>query len=89
VAVLDIDNFKALNDLRGHQTGDEALVHLVTVAKEELRLTDHVARLGGEEFLIMMPNTPLDEAAKIVARLQRRLTKRYFLTNNEKLLITF
>ncbi len=89
IAVLDIDNFKALNDQRGHQTGDEALVHLVTVAKEELRLTDHVARLGGEEFLIMMPNTPLDEAAKIVARLQRRLTKRYFLTNNEKLLITF
>ncbi|MEW5968223.1 MAG: diguanylate cyclase [Pseudomonadota bacterium] len=89
VAVLDIDNFKALNDQRGHQTGDDALIHLVKVAKEQLRLTDHVARLGGEEFLIMMPNTPLDEAAKIVARLQRRLTKQYFLADNEKVLITF
>ncbi|MEW6590364.1 MAG: diguanylate cyclase [Pseudomonadota bacterium] len=89
VAVLDIDNFKALNDLRGHQTGDDALVHLVKVAKAQLRLTDHIARLGGEEFLIIMPNTPLDEAARIVARLQRRLTKEYFLADNEKVLITF
>jgi len=89
IAVLDVDNFKALNDLRGHQTGDEALIHLVKVAKEELRLTDHIARLGGEEFLIILPNTPLDEAAKIITRLQRSLTKKYFLDNNEKVLITF
>jgi diguanylate cyclase len=89
IAVLDIDNFKALNDKRGHQTGDEALVHLVRIAKEELRLTDHIARLGGEEFLILLPNTPLDEAARIITRLQRSLTKKYFLDNNEKVLITF
>jgi diguanylate cyclase len=89
LAVLDIDNFKALNDKRGHQTGDEALIHLVKIAKEELRLTDHIARLGGEEFLIILPNTPLDEAAKIVTRLQRSLTKKYFLDKNEKVLITF
>lgn len=89
VAVLDIDNFKALNDKRGHQTGDEALIHLVTVAKEELRLTDQIARLGGEEFLIMMPSTPVDAAATIITRLQRNLTKKYFLDNNEKVLITF
>ncbi|MHB1084186.1 MAG: GGDEF domain-containing protein [Thiobacillus sp.] len=89
LAVLDIDNFKALNDKRGHQTGDEALVHLVSVAKEELRLTDQIARLGGEEFLIILPNTPIDEAQKIITRLQRSLTKKYFLDNNEKVLITF
>jgi len=89
IAVLDVDNFKALNDKRGHQTGDEALIHLVKVAKEELRITDHIARMGGEEFLIILPNTPLDEAARIVASLQRSLTKKYFLANNEKILITF
>lgn len=89
LAVLDIDNFKVLNDKRGHQTGDEALIHLVNVAKEELRLTDQIARLGGEEFLIILPNTPLDEAAKIVTRLQRSLTKKYFLDKNEQVLITF
>ncbi|MDP1646493.1 MAG: diguanylate cyclase [Thiobacillus sp.] len=89
IAVLDIDNFKALNDKRGHQTGDEALVHLVKIAKEELRLTDHIARMGGEEFLIILPNTPLAEAAQIITRLQRSLTKKYFLDNNDKVLITF
>jgi len=89
IAVLDVDNFKALNDKRGHQTGDEALIHLVKVAKEELRITDHIARMGGEEFLIILPNTPLDEAARIITRLQRSLTKKYFLDNNEKVLITF
>ena len=87
--MLDIDNFKALNDKRGHQTGDEALIHLVKVAREELRLTDHIARMGGEEFLIILPNTPLDEAAQIITRLQRSLTKKYFLDNNDKVLITF
>lgn len=89
LAVLDVDNFKALNDKRGHKAGDEALIHLVAVAKEELRITDHIARLGGEEFLIILPNTPLGEAERIVTRLQRSLTKKYFLDNNERVLITF
>jgi len=89
IAILDIDNFKALNDSRGHQTGDEALVHLVNIAREELRLTDHIVRMGGEEFLIMLPNTALDEAAQVITRLQRSLTKKYFLDNNERILITF
>lgn len=89
IAILDIDNFKALNDTRGHQTGDDALVHLVNVAREELRLTDHVVRMGGEEFLIMLPNTALDEAIQVITRLQRSLTKKYFLNNNERVLITF
>ncbi len=89
VAVLDIDDFKKLNDERGHQAGDDALVHLVGVAKDALRITDHVARLGGEEFLVMLPNTPRDEAVRIITRLQRSLTKKFFLDKNEHVLITF
>lgn len=89
IAVIDLDNFKILNDQRGHQTGDEALIHLVRIAQEELRITDQIARMGGEEFLILLPNTPLDGAAAIITRLQRSLTKKYFLANNEKILITF
>jgi diguanylate cyclase len=89
IAVLDIDNFKALNDKRGHHAGDAALIHLVSVIREELRITDQVARLGGEEFLIMLPNTRADEAVKIITRLQRSLTKKYFLDRNEHVLITF
>ncbi|MEW6314375.1 MAG: GGDEF domain-containing protein [Pseudomonadota bacterium] len=89
VAVLDLDNFKRLNDTYGHQAGDEALQHLSAVLKATMRPTDVVARYGGEEFVILLPETPLEEAGKVITRLQRELTKRFFLHDNEKLLITF
>lgn len=89
LALLDIDNFKMLNDTLGHQAGDQALVHLTTVIKDTLRPTDEVARYGGEEFIIIMSETALDEAVASVTRLQRELTKRFFLHNNERKLITF
>ena len=89
VALLDIDNFKQLNDTLGHLGGDEALVHLTRVIKDTLRPTDSVARYGGEEFLIILPDTGMPEALEIVERLQRELTKKYFMHNNERKLITF
>jgi len=89
LALLDIDNFKQLNDTLGHQAGDHALVHLTNVIKEAVRPTDAVARYGGEEFLIIMPDTGLEEAMATVTRLQRELTKKFFLHDNERLLITF
>ncbi len=89
VALLDVDNFKSLNDTYGHQTGDEALIHLAGVIRETMRPHDTLARYGGEEFLIILPDTPLADAVSAVTRLQRELTKRFFLHKNEKLLITF
>lgn len=89
VAMLDLDNFKKLNDRLGHQAGDEALIHLVRVVREALRPTDSIARFGGEEFVILLPETEVEEAAEVLRRLQRELTKRFFLHNNEKVLITF
>lgn len=89
VALLDIDNFKNLNDTHGHQAGDMALKHLADVVKNTVRPTDIVTRLGGEEFVVLLPNTNLDEAVIAMTRLQRNLTKAYFMANNEKLLITF
>lgn len=89
IALLDIDNFKRLNDTRGHQAGDMALVHLTQVIKESLRPSDSVARYGGEEFVILLPGTPLEEAAATVERLQRELTRKFFLHENERILITF
>lgn len=89
VALLDIDNFKLLNDTLGHQGGDEALIHLTKVIKETLRPSDSVARYGGEEFLIILPDTGMQAALEILERLQRELTKKYFLHNNERKLITF
>ncbi|WP_036302526.1 GGDEF domain-containing protein [Methylotenera sp. L2L1] len=89
IAMLDIDHFKKLNDTLGHATGDEALTHLVKVLKDVLRTTDVLARYGGEEFIIILPDTPKDEAVKVITRVQRELTKNFFMHNSERILITF
>lgn len=89
MALLDIDNFKKLNDTLGHSTGDEALKHLATVARECMRPQDTLARYGGEEFVILLPDTPMDKGIEAMTRLQRELTKRFFLAGAEKILITF
>ncbi|CAN5231900.1 hypothetical protein BH11PSE11_BH11PSE11_16430 [soil metagenome] len=89
IALLDLDDFKRLNDTYGHLAGDQALIHVVRVVKETLRTMDVIGRFGGEEFMIVLPDTPLDEAVKTVTRVQRELTKQIFMYNNERLLITF
>lgn len=89
VALLDIDNFKKLNDSMGHDTGDQALIHLATVCRDTLRPQDTVARYGGEEFIILLPDTSLDDGVKALTRLQRELTKKLFMHGNEKVLVTF
>jgi diguanylate cyclase len=89
VSMLDIDNFKALNDRLGHATGDAALTHLATVARECMRPQDTLARYGGEEFVVLLPDTPLDKGIEAMTRLQRELTRRFFLAGKEQILITF
>lgn len=89
VALLDIDNFKRLNDTYGHKTGDDALVHLIRVIRENLRPNDTVARLGGEEFIILYPESDLTQARAALVRLQRALTRAFFLADESKILITF
>ncbi len=89
VAMLDLDNFKILNDTHGHLAGDDALIHLVRVVKQTLRPTDVIARYGGEEFVILFPETQLNDAIFTMQRLQRELTKHFFMHNNERILITF
>jgi diguanylate cyclase len=89
VSLLDIDNFKKLNDRLGHEAGDRALVHLADVTRRSLRPSDTLARYGGEEFVVLMPDTVLEQGVEVMARLQRELTKAIFMTGNEKILITF
>lgn len=88
-ALLDIDNFKQLNDTHGHQVGDHALVYLVEAIKETTRPEDIVSRFGGEEFALLLPNTELEEGISITTRILRNLTKKFFLHENRRLLITF
>lgn len=89
MGLLDIDNFKQLNDTFGHRTGDEALRHLVEVARGALRQEDIIGRLGGEEFLILLPDTNEEEAVLVMTRLQRALTSHIFMADNSRVLITF
>ncbi|MCK9388604.1 MAG: GGDEF domain-containing protein [Sulfuritalea sp.] len=89
LAMLDIDNFKKLNDSLGHAAGDAALVHLSQVTREAIRPQDTLARYGGEEFVVLLPNTPIDDAVSAMVRVQRELTRQFFLHNNDKVLITF
>ncbi|WP_395239564.1 GGDEF domain-containing protein, partial [Salmonella sp. s54412] len=69
VALLDVDNFKSINDRLGHTAGDAALVHLAQVTREVMRPQDQLARYGGEEFVIILPDTELAEGVKAMERL--------------------
>jgi diguanylate cyclase len=89
LSLLDIDNFKKLNDSFGHEAGDGALVHLANVVRANLRPSDTLARYGGEEFVILMPDTSVEQGVEAMTRLQRELTKAIYLTGSERILITF
>ncbi|NVH77192.1 GGDEF domain-containing protein [Paraburkholderia sp. JPY432] len=70
IAILDIDNFKGINDRYGHAAGDQALAHVALTISRELRQTDVLGRIGGEEFALLMPLTGKDEAAHLTNRLR-------------------
>ncbi|MBK7720069.1 MAG: GGDEF domain-containing protein [Simplicispira sp.] len=90
VALLDIDNFKQLNDRLGpHRWRRSPAASGGVVAREVMRPQDTLARYGGEEFVVLMPDTPLNNGIEAMTRLQRELTKRFFLSGAEKVLITF
>ncbi len=89
IGLLDVDNFKKLNDQLGHQTGDEALKFLARRVSECLRPVDVVARYGGEEFVVMLPDTPADEGQQVLTRLQRTLSAEFFTHDEHKVFITF
>ncbi len=89
VALLDVDNFKRLNEEHGKLVGDAALVHLSKIVQATVRPQDMLARYGGEEFVVLLPNTTMEDAVATMTRVQRELTREFFLTNNEKVLITF
>lgn len=86
---INIDDFRTLIDIYGHQTGNRALSHLVNVIKESLRPSDVVARFGIEEFVILLPNTTLEFATQITNRLQNNLAKRSLLHVDQSIPITF
>ncbi len=71
VALLDVDYFKAVNDTHGHQAGDAVLCHLVARIEGLIRTSDVAGRYGGEEFMLILPNTDLNGAVRVAERLRR------------------
>ncbi len=69
--MIDVDHFKRVNDTHGHQEGDAVLRRLARIMRERTRDTDAAGRWGGEEFIIVLPNTTLDEAAETAEKLRR------------------
>jgi len=90
VVLIDLDNFKQINDNFGHQYGDSVLINLVNIAKETLRPSDIVARFGGEEFVILLPDVEMEDALTIIQRLQNNLAKNFSIqVDKQSMPVTF
>nr|WP_255414855.1 GGDEF domain-containing protein [Brucella anthropi] len=79
VMMLDIDHFKKINDKNGHATGDKVLIEFSRLVRDQLRESDLFGRIGGEEFAILLPNTPSHQAEKTASRIRERVEKAIFL----------
>ena len=75
VAFIDLDNFKIVNDQLGHQIGDELLIDVVSTISSNIRSTDILARFGGDEFVILLPDTPGDAAKKFLEKMHENLDR--------------
>jgi len=89
MVLMDIDHFKRVNDQHGHQAGDQVLQIFADVISNALRGGDAIARWGGEEFLMMLPNTGADEALMCVERMRMLLAERRFDHIAPQLTVTF
>ncbi|PZD63530.1 sensor domain-containing diguanylate cyclase [Pantoea ananatis] len=78
VIAIDIDHFKKINDKFGHDAGDFALVSLAALLRNLSRPTDLISRFGGEEFIILLPDTTLHDGAATAERIRRAVNKTYF-----------
>ncbi|CBA17222.1 diguanylate cyclase [Xanthomonas albilineans] len=89
VAMLDMDDFRTLNATYGHAGGDAALRHVVEVARTTLRASDAIARFGGEEFLLLMPDCTIFEANAAVNRVLRALSQRALTHEDQRVFVSF
>jgi diguanylate cyclase (GGDEF)-like protein len=73
VLVLDLDYLKQINDSKGHAAGDAAIRHVADLVSRQIREQDHLGRIGGDEFALVLPDTDLDGALTLAAKLQESL----------------
>lgn len=85
IALLDIDFLKYINDNFGHVVGTNIIVEVAKTLKKQVRKYDIICRYGGDEFLIIFPNTAVDKAKEVVARIIKKISKRKF---DKKIMVT-
>jgi diguanylate cyclase (GGDEF)-like protein len=88
IAILDVDFFKKFNDTWGHEAGDRVLKHVAEVVRTTVRDSDLAARLGGEEFVVLMPETGVRAAAEAAERIRRAIEARSVIWNGRPLSVT-
>jgi diguanylate cyclase (GGDEF)-like protein len=86
--MFDIDRFKQINDTYGHAAGDSVLKTIANLAKEAVREVDFVARIGGEEFAILLPEVSVEQALVTAERLRERVAERSLDYQGQKLAFT-
>ena len=89
VAIMDIDHFKSINDTYGHDVGDLVLKEVATHCREALRKSDILCRYGGEEFVVVLPGTDLDNAFRVAERLRETIASQPIQLTESELKVTF
>jgi diguanylate cyclase (GGDEF)-like protein len=86
--MLDIDHFKRVNDTKGHPAGDEVLREVVCRMKQSVRPYDIVGRYGGEEFLLLLPDTVVNEGVRVAERIRTDISREPFIVAGEEMFIS-
>jgi diguanylate cyclase (GGDEF)-like protein len=89
VAMVDIDHFKSINDTYGHVTGDRVIKALAHLLKQRLRITDSIGRYGGEEFLVILPDSSANEAKALMEDIRHRFGSLCFRHDGREFAVTF
>lgn len=86
--LFDIDNFKSINDTYGHDTGDRVLVELAAMVRAGIRENDHLFRIGGEEFIVIFPQTSLEDAGIVAEKIHRQIAGSLDTVRSRKITIS-
>lgn len=88
IMIMDLDHFKQINDTHGHLVGDQVLIELTQCVYEIIRQTDIFGRYGGEEFVLFMPHTALEDALMLAERIRQAVADRQFESETSPLNVT-
>lgn len=88
IIMLDIDHFKRVNDGYGHQIGDQVIINVAETIKQNIREADLVGRYGGEEYLVVLPETNLQEAVKIAENIRQKIEQKEFIDRKLKITVS-